>query len=93
MNSLKIKHLKKIHFLVPAYGNLTGIKTHRDRLENSREGLLEREVQILVLEGVEDLIKASDAVWSLPFILLFAPSMSLRKFFVFALDCPFGFSP
>ena len=32
MNSLKIKHLKKIHFLVPEYGNLIGVKTHRDKL-------------------------------------------------------------
>ena len=46
MNSLKIKNLKKIHFLVPEYDNLTGVKTHRDRLENSREGVLERGVQI-----------------------------------------------
>ena len=44
--SLKIKHLKKIHFLVPEYDNLTIVKTHRDRLENSREGILERGVQI-----------------------------------------------
>ena len=34
-NSLKIKHLKKIHFfLVSEYGNLTGVKTYRDRLKN-----------------------------------------------------------
>ena len=46
MNSLKIKHLKKIHFLVPEYDNLTGVKTHRDRLENSKKGILERRVQI-----------------------------------------------
>ena len=41
MNSLKIKHLKKIHFLVPEYDNLIGVKTHCDRLENSGEGILE----------------------------------------------------
>ena len=41
MNSLKIKHFKKIHFLVPEYGNLTGVKTHRDRLEKSGEVILE----------------------------------------------------
>ena len=46
MNSLKIKHLKKIHFLVPEYGNLIGVKTHHDRLENSKECILERGVQI-----------------------------------------------
>ena len=46
MNFLKIKHFKKIHFLVPEYGNLTGVKTHRDRLESSGEGFLERGVQI-----------------------------------------------
>ena len=43
----EIKHFKKIHFfLVLDYGNLTSVKTHRDRLENSREGVLERGVQI-----------------------------------------------
>ena len=47
MNFLKIKHLKKIHFfLVPEYGNLIGVKTHRDRFENSKEGILEQKVQI-----------------------------------------------
>ena len=44
MNSLKIKHLKKIHFLVPEYDNLTGVKTHCDRLGNSVEGTLEKRV-------------------------------------------------
>ena len=94
MSSLKIKHLEKIHFfLVSEYGNLTGVKTHYDRLKNSGEGILEQKVQILVLEKVKDLIEDSDAVRSLPFILLFAPPMSLQKIFVSALDCPFGFSP
>ena len=47
MNSLKIKHFKKdSFFLVPEYDNLTSVKTHCDRLENSREGVLERGVQI-----------------------------------------------
>ena len=46
LNSLKIKHLKKIHFLVPEYDNLTGVKTYRDGLEDSRKGILERKVQI-----------------------------------------------
>ena len=47
MNSLKIKHFKRfIIFLVPEYGNLTGVKTHHDRLGNSGEGILERGVQI-----------------------------------------------
>ena len=41
MNSLKIKYLKKINFLVPEYDNLTNVKTHCDRLENSGEGILE----------------------------------------------------
>ena len=40
MNSLKIKHLKKIHFLVPEYDNLTSVKTHCDRLGNSGEVIL-----------------------------------------------------
>ena len=67
MNSLKIKHLKKIYFLVLEFDNLTGVKAYRDRLENLGEGILEQRVQIFILERVEDLIKASDAVWSLPF--------------------------
>ena len=48
MNSLKIKHLKKIHFFSNflKYGNLTGVKTHRDRLGNSGEDILELRVQI-----------------------------------------------
>ena len=42
MNSLKIKHFKKIHFhLVSEYGISIGVKTHRDRLGKSREGILE----------------------------------------------------
>ena len=41
MNSLKIKHLKMIHFLVSEYDNLMNVKTHRDRLENLGEGILE----------------------------------------------------
>ena len=45
INSLKIKHLKRIHFfLVPEYDNLTGVKTHRDRFGNSTEGILEQRV-------------------------------------------------
>ena len=67
MNSLKIKHLKKIHFLVFEYGNLTSVKTHRDRLENSGKAFWNEEFKFLVLERVKDLIKASDAVRSLPF--------------------------
>ena len=46
MNFLKIKHLKKIHFLAPEYGNLTGVKTNRDRLEKLGEGILKSKVQI-----------------------------------------------
>ena len=47
MNYLKIKHLKKIHFfLVSEYGNLTGVKTHHDRLWNSGESILEQRVHI-----------------------------------------------
>ena len=46
INSLKIKHLKGFIFLVPEYGNLTGVKTYRDRLENSGGIILEQKVQI-----------------------------------------------
>ena len=38
MNYLKIKHLKRFIFVFPEYGNLIGVKTHRDRLENSGGG-------------------------------------------------------
>ena len=94
INFLKIKHLKKTHFfLVSEYGNSTCVKTHRDRLRSSGEGFLERGVQIFVLERVKDLIKDSDAVWSLPFILLFAPSMSLRKFLFLLQTALSGFHP
>ena len=49
-------------FLVSEYGNLIDIKTNRDRLGISGESILEQRVQILVLERVENLIEASDAV-------------------------------
>ena len=94
-NSLKIKHFKKIHFfLVSEYGNFTGIKTHHDRLGNSGEGVLERGVQIFGFwKRIEDLIEASDAVRSLSFHSFVRSAHESKKFFVFALDCPFGFSP
>ena len=38
--------LKRFIFVVPKYGNLTGVKTHRDRLGNSGESILEQRVQI-----------------------------------------------
>ena len=47
MNSLKIKHLKRIHFfLVSEYGNLTSVKTHCDRLKNLGKETLEQKVYI-----------------------------------------------
>ena len=85
MNSLKIKHLKKIHFLVFEYGNLIGVKTHRDRLENSGEDILEQRVQILVLKRIEDLIKASDVVRSSPFHSSVCFTHELSKIFSFLL--------
>ena len=47
------------------------------------------EFKFLVLERVKDLIEDSDAVRSLPFTLLFAPSMSLRNFSRFRSRLPF----
>ena len=38
--------LKRFIFVVPEYNNLTCAKIHRDRLKSSREGFLERGVQI-----------------------------------------------
>ena len=49
MNYLKIKHLKKIHFVVLEYGNLTSVKTHRDRLENLGGGHFGKEGSIFLL--------------------------------------------
>ena len=90
MNSLKIKHLKKIHFLVVfEYGNLTSIKTHRDRLRNLRKALLNRRFKFIDFGRGEDHINASDAVRSLPFTLLFTPPMSLRNFSRFYSRLPF----
>ena len=94
INSLKIKHLKKIHFLVPKYGNLIGVKTHRDRLENSSEGILERGVQIFGFgegKGPHRGFRCCLVV-ALSFFFFFC-SWGFRNFFVFALDCPFGFLP
>ena len=85
MNSLKIKHLKGFIFLVPEYGNLTGVKTHRDRLENSGEGISEQRVQILILERVEDLIEASDVSWLLTFRSFVRIARKSLKIFSFSL--------
>ena len=95
MNYLKIKHLKRFIFVVPEYGNLTSVKTHRDRLENSGgRAFWNEEFKFLVLERVKDLIDDSDAVRSLPFhsSICFAHEAS-EIFSFFVLGCPFGFSP
>ena len=56
INSLKIKHLKKIHFLVPEYDNLTSVKTDRDKLGIWGKAFWNRGFKFLVLERVGDLI-------------------------------------
>ena len=45
--------------------------------------------KFLVLEKVKDLIEDSDAVWSSPFILLFAPPINLQNFSRFCSRLPF----
>ena len=50
-----------LFILIPEYDNLTSVKTHRDRLKNSGEGILERGVQIFgFLKKVKDLIENSE---------------------------------
>ena len=51
MNSLKIKHLKRFIFLVPEYGNLTGVKTYRDRLKNSGKAFWNEEFKFWFWKG------------------------------------------
>ena len=94
MNSLKIKHLKKIHFFVSEYGNLTNVKTHRDRLGDSREGILELRVQIFGFgkgRGPHKGFKCCPIV-ALSFFCLLRPRV-FGNFLASALDRPFGFSP
>ena len=90
MNSLKIKHLKRIHFLVPEYDILTGIKTHCDRLEILREGIMEQGVQIFGFgegKGPHRGFRCCSVIafW---FFYLLCPRV-LENFFISALDCPF----
>ena len=77
--------LKRFIFVVPEYGNLTSVKTHRDRFGNSKEGILEKRVQILVSERMKDLIEASDAIRSLPFHSSVCSTHESSKFFSFLL--------
>ena len=53
------------------------------------KALWNEEFKFLVLERVKDLIKDSDAVHS----SVCSAHESPKFFLVFALDCPFGFSP
>ena len=52
-----------------------------------------RGFKFLVLERVEDLIEDSDVIRSLPFHSSVCFAYETSEIFVFALDCPFGFSP
>ena len=90
INSLKIKHLKKIHFLVPEYDNLIGVKTHRDKLENSREGTLEKRVQIFGFGKGRRPYRGFGyyPVITFSFVCLLRP-WDFRNFLVSALDRPF----
>ena len=91
MNSLKIKHLKKIHFfLVSEYGNLTDVKTHRDRLKNLGKALLNKRSKFFDFGrgwGPHKCFRCCPVVT--PFILLFVWPMNLRKFSRFYSRLPF----
>ena len=54
-----------------------------------RKAFWNKEFKFLVLGRVDDLIEVSDAVRSLPFILLFVPPMSLWRFSCFCSRPPF----
>ena len=52
--------LKRFIFLVLEYGNLTGVKTHRDRLRNLGHYWIESS-NSSILERIEEPVEASDA--------------------------------
>ena len=90
-NSLKIEHLKSINFfLVFEYGNLTSIKTHRDRLRNLGKALLNRKFRFLGSERDWGSHKGFRCflVVDLSFFCWLSPWV-FKNFLVFALDYPF----
>ena len=86
--------LKRFIFVVPEYGNLTGVKTHRDRLGNSWEGILELRVQIFGFGKGRGPHRGFGCcpVVALSFFCLLHPRV-FENFLASALDRPFGFSP
>ena len=84
--------LKRFIFVVPEYDNLTSVKTHRDRLENSREGMRSSNFGF----GKDERPHRGFGCYSvvaLSFFCLFYPWV-FKNFLISALDCPFsGFHP
>ena len=89
MNSLKIKHLKKIHFFQSL--NMAIWQASRSTvIDSGIRGIAfwNRGFKFLVLEKVEDLIEASNAVRSLPFhSSVCSAHESLKFFFFIVLSC------
>ena len=76
----------KFHFLVSEYGNLIGVKTHRDRLGSFGKDIHKIEGSgFRVLKGIEDLIEASDASWLLTFHSFVGSAHKSSKIFSFLL--------
>ena len=95
-NSLKIKHLKKIHFfiffLISEYGNLTSVKTYRDRLKILGKTLLNRRFNFFDFGRGWGICRGFRCF--LVVDLLFALPVSLWKFPHFCSRLPFsGFHP
>ena len=82
--------LKRFIFVVPEYGNLTSVKTHRDRFGNSKEGILEQKVQIFGFGKGRRPHRGFGCcpVVALSFFCLLCPRV-FENFLIFALDCPF----
>ena len=82
--------LKRFIFVVPEYGNLTSVKTRRDRFGNSKEGILEQRVQIFGFGKGKGPHRGFGCcpVVALSFFCLLCPQV-FENFLISALDYPF----